>query len=410
MNLSLAFYIAKRYLFAKKTHHVINVITIVSLAGVMVGAMALVIVLSVFNGFEKLILSLFNAFHPDLEITLAEGKTFSVDTIPLEEIKKIPGVITYGEILEETGLLMYRDRQHIVKMRGVSESFVDVSGIDTLLTEGTYLLKDGDMDYFVLGQGVAYMLGANINDYLNPLHLYIPRRGRTISMHPAQAFHATTNYASGVFGIQSEFDLEYVLVPIRLARSLLNHPSGVSALALKLDPLVNHRDIQLEIQALLGSSFVVKNRFEQQEFFYKIMRSERWVIFLILTFIMVIAAFNVTGSLTMLVMEKSQDIKTLQSMGASRQLIKQIFLIEGLMISIGGAFIGIIIGGLVSWLQATYGLIAIQAEGSYIIDAYPVVIRFRDFALVAATVSCIGLLASLLPIGNIVSYSQKASQ
>ncbi len=409
MNLSLAFYIAKRYLFAKKTHNVINVITIVSLAGVMIGSMALVIVLSVFNGFEKLILSLFNAFHPDLEITLAEGKTFSIDTIPLEEIKKMPGVITYGEILEETGLLVYRDRQHIVKMRGVSESFVEVSGIDTLLTEGTYMLKDGETDYFVLGQGVAYMLGANINDYLNPLHLYIPRRGRTISMHPSQAFNATTNYASAVFGIQSEFDLEYVLVPIRLARSLLNHPSAVSSLALKLDPLANHRTIQLDIQELLGPSFTVKNRFEQQAFFYKIMRSERWIIFLILTFIMIIAAFNVTGSLTMLVMEKSQDIKTLQSMGASKQLIKQIFLLEGILISIGGAFIGILIGGLISWLQARFGLIAIQAEGSYIIDSYPVVVKFWDLVLVALTVFCIGLLASLLPVRNIVSYSQKLS-
>lgn len=409
MNLSLAFYIAKRYLFAKKTHNVINVITIVSVAGVMIGSMALVIVLSVFNGFEKLILSLFNAFHPDLEITLVEGKTFSVETLPLEDIKRMPGVITYGEILEETGLLVYRDRQHIVKMRGVSESFVEVSGIDTLLTEGTYMLKDGEIDYFVLGQGVAFMLGANINDYLNPLHLYIPRRGRTISMHPSQAFHATTNYASGVFGIQSEFDLEYVLVPIRLARSLLDHPSAVSSLALKLDPLANHRTIQSDIQDLLGPSFTVQNRFEQQAFFYKIMRSERWIIFLILTFIMIIAAFNVTGSLTMLVMEKSQDIKTLHSMGASKQLIKQIFLVEGILISIGGAFIGILIGGLIAWLQARFGLIAIQAEGSYIIDAYPVVIKFRDLILVALTVFCIGLLASLLPVRNIVSYSHKLS-
>lgn len=380
----------------------INIITIVSVFGVMVGAMALVIVLSVFNGFEKLIMSLFNAFNPDLEISLKEGKTFSLDAIPLEEIENTPGVVMYSEVLDETGLLMYRQRQHIIKMRGVSASFRDISGIDTMLLEGSYLLEEGDVDFFLLGQGVAYMLGVNLNDFMNPLHLYIPRRGRTVSMHPSQAFHATSNFASGVFGIQSEFDLEYVLVPIRLARSLLQYRDEVSSLAIKLDPAANHNLVQQDLEQLLGPAFVVKNRYQQQEFFYKIMRSEKWIIFLILTFILVIAAFNVIGSLTMLVIEKQRDVGVLRSMGASRQLIRRIFMIEGIMISLGGALAGILLGALIGWLQSSFGLITIQAEGTYIIDAYPVVMKSGDFVLVAVTVFCIGVLASVLPVRNII--------
>jgi len=402
VNLFFPFYIAKRYLFAKKSHNVINIITIVSVFGVMVGAMALVIVLSVFNGFEKLIMSLFNAFNPDLEISLKEGKTFSLDAIPLEEIENTPGVVMYSEVLDETGLLMYRQRQHIIKMRGVSASFRDISGIDTMLLEGSYLLEEGDVDFFLLGQGVAYMLGVNLNDFMNPLHLYIPRRGRTVSMHPSQAFHATSNFASGVFGIQSEFDLEYVLVPIRLARSLLQYRDEVSSLAIKLDPAANHNLVQQDLEQLLGPAFVVKNRYQQQEFFYKIMRSEKWIIFLILTFILVIAAFNVIGSLTMLVIEKQRDVGVLRSMGASRQLIRRIFMIEGIMISLGGALAGILLGALIGWLQSSFGLITIQAEGTYIIDAYPVVMKSGDFVLVAVTVFCIGVLASVLPVRNII--------
>jgi lipoprotein-releasing system permease protein len=405
--LHFPFYIARRYLFAKKSHHAINIITIVSAIGVMVGTMALVIVLSVFNGFEQLIMSLFNAFNPDLEITLAEGKTFTLDTIPLEEIQNTPGVIMYSEILEESGLLMYRDRQHLVKMRGVSDTFRDITGIDTLLTEGVYLLKEGHADYFLLGQGVAYMIGANINDLLNPVHLYIPKRGRTVSMHPSQAFNATSNYASGIFGLQSEFDLEYVLVPIRLARRMLDYQNEVSSLALKLNPTANHNMVQREIELLLGSGFIVKTRYQQQAFFYKIMRSEKWIIFLILAFIMIIAAFNVIGSLTMLVMEKQKDIRTLRSLGASRQLIQRIFLLEGVMISLGGAFAGIVVGAFVSWLQASFGLITIQAEGSYIIDTYPVIMKASDFVLVGLTVFCIGMLASFLPVKNMYILPEK---
>lgn len=395
------FYIAKRYLFAKKSHNVINIITLVSVVGVMVGAMALVVVLSVFNGFEKLILSLFNAFNPDIEISLVEGKTFSLEHFPAEELQDIPGVLLYSEVLDETALITYLDLQHLITMRGVSESFRGITGIDTLLVEGDFILEQGDFDYIVLGQGVSYFLGANINDMLNPLTLYIPKRGRTLSLQPMQAFNATSNFASGVFGIQSEFDLEYVIVPIRLARRILDYNDEVTSIAVHIDSQYSHQQVQNEIEQLLGNEYLVKTRFQQQEFLYKIMRSEKWAIFFILGFILVIAAFNVIGSLTMLVLEKRKDIQILHSLGASNKVIKKVFLLEGIMISLGGALAGIVLGAVVCWLQIQFGLISIQAEGSFIIDAYPVVMKLTDFMLVTITVFCIGLLASIIPVKNI---------
>jgi lipoprotein-releasing system permease protein len=395
------FFIARRYLFAKKSHNAINIITLVSVIGVAVGTMALVVVLSVFNGFERLILNLFNAFNPDMEIRLKEGKVFSIDEIPLEEIKNIPGLVLYSELLEETALLTYRDRQHLVTMRGVNDSFISITGIDTMLVAGEFILEQGDADFFVLGQGVEYVLGANINDFLNPINLYVPKRGRSTGLQPSQAFNASSNFASGVFGVQAEFDMEYILVPLRLARQLLEYDNEVTSVVIGLDASANAIRVQRQIQDMVGPGFEVRNRLQQQDFLYKVMRSEKWAIFLILTFILIIASFNVIGSLTMLVIEKTRDIRILHSMGASQKVIRRIFLVEGIMISLGGALAGIFLGGLISWLQMRFGIIAIQAEGSFIIDAYPVYVKALDFVLVSITVFGIGLLASVLPVRNI---------
>ncbi len=403
--MNFPFYIARRYLFAKKSQTAVNVLTLVAVVGVSFGTMALVVVLSVFNGFENIILSLFNAFNPDMEIRLVEGKSFHMDDFPAEEVQNIPGVLYLGEVYEETALLMYRDRQHIVKLRGVDENYRNITGLDTMLLEGEYKLQSGDFENLILGQGVAYVLGANINDYLNPLTIYVPRRGRISGVHPAQAFNASSNYAAGVFGVQAEFDTEYVIAPISLLRFLTEHDRQVTSVMLGVDPTANVRQVQREVAALVGDEFQVRNRLQQEEFLYKVMRSEKWAIFFILTFIVIIAAFNITGSLTMLVLEKIKDINILQSMGASLKTVRMIFLFEGIMISSGGALIGLFLGGLVSWLQTRFGLIRIQAEGTFIIDTYPVQIYLPDFILVFFTVAIIGFFASWLPARKINAFA-----
>ncbi len=403
--MNFPFYIARRYLFAKKSQTAVNVLTLVAVVGVSFGTMALVVVLSVFNGFENIILSLFNAFNPDMEIRLVDGKSFHMDDFPAEEVQNIPGVLYLGEVYEETALLMYRDRQHIVKLRGVDENYRNITGLDTMLLEGEYKLQSGDFENLILGQGVAYVLGANINDYLNPLTIYVPRRGRISGVHPAQAFNASSNYAAGVFGVQAEFDTEYVIAPISLLRFLTEHDRQVTSVMLGVDPTANVRQVQREVAALVGDEFQVRNRLQQEEFLYKVMRSEKWAIFFILTFIVIIAAFNITGSLTMLVLEKIKDINILQSMGASLKTVRMIFLFEGIMISSGGALIGLFLGGLVSWLQTRFGLIRIQAEGTFIIDTYPVQIYLPDFILVFFTVAIIGFFASWLPARKINAFA-----
>lgn len=402
--MNFPFYIAKRYLFAKKSQTAVNVLTFVALIGVGVGTMALVIILSVFNGFEKLILSLFNSFNPDMEIKLTEGKSFDATTFPIEEIKKIPGVLYIGEILEETALITYKDRQHIVTLRGVDSNYENITGIDTMLREGTFELTNGDQHNLVLGQGVAYMINANINDFLHPLNIYIPRRGQFSIMNPSQAFASSSNYAAGVFAVQAEFDMEYVLAPISLLRYLTEHQSQVTSLVLSVDPDFRLKQVQKQIEETLGPGYMVRNRLQQEEFLYKVMRSEKWAIFFILSFILVIAAFNITGSLTMLVLEKRKDIRILHSMGCNIKTIRKIFLYEGLLISMGGALSGIILGLIVSLIQIRFGLITIQAEGTFIIDAYPVHVNPFDFILVFFTVSSIGYLASLLPVRKINSF------
>ena len=401
------FFIARRYLFAKKSHNAINIITLVSVIGVAVGTKALVVVLSVFNGVVHLILSLINPFNPDMEIRLKEGKVFSVEDLPLEELRNIPGIALYSEMLEETALITYRDKQHLVTMRGVSDDYIKITGLDTMLVAGQLVLEDGDADYLILGQGVEYVLAANLNDFLNPLNLYVPRRGRSTGLQPSQAFNASSNYASGVFGIQSEFDMEYILVPIRLARRLLNYENQATSLVIGLEPGANTSRVQKELENLLGNDFQIRNRLQQQDFLYKVMRSEKWAIFLILSFILIIATFNVIGSLTMLIIEKQRDIRILHNMGAPQKPVRQIFLTEGVLITLGGALAGILFGGIISWLQMRFGIISIQAEGNFIIDAYPVHIKAIDFLLVAITVFGIGWLSSLLPVRNISLLLEK---
>jgi len=395
------FFIAYRYLLAKKSHQAINIITWISVAGVAIGTMALVIVLSVFNGFEQVISNLFNAFNPDLVIRQKNEQVFSLDELPLDQIRNIPGIAIYSEVLEESALITHQGRKHLVTMRGVDANYAEVTGIDTMLVEGDFMMESGSNDFLVLGEGVEHVLAANIHNFMDPFHLYVPRRGRTPGLHPSQAFNASTHFASGVFRVHAEADMEFVLVPLRLARKMLNFDDEVNMIVIGLRQDANPQTVQSRLAEVVGPDFRVLNRFQQQEFLYRIMRTEKWAIFFILTFILIIASFNVIGSLTMLVIEKSRDIRVLHNLGASQKLIRRIFLIQGILISLGGAFAGIFIGTLISWIQMQFGVITLQAEGTFIIDAYPVLIKASDLLKIALTVFGIGLIASLLPLRNI---------
>jgi lipoprotein-releasing system permease protein len=395
--MNLPFYIARRYLLAKKSQNAINIISGISIAGVAVGTLALIVVLSVFNGFDSIIKSLYNSFDPEIKISLAEGKTFDPGVYGFNEIRKHPSVAAYAEVLEENALLRYGDRQHIATVKGVDEQFDKVTGIDSMIVDGEYLLWEGSRPKAVVGIGVAYHLAIGLN-FLNPINIYVIKRRGNISINPEQAINRKFIFPSGMFSIEQEINSRYLLVPLSFARDLLQYTNEVSAIELRLYPGIDEEITKKEIQEILGDEFTVKNRNEQNELFYRIMKSEKWAIFFILTFILIIASFNIIGSLTMLILDKKADIDTLDSLGASLPLIKRIFLMEGWMISITGAVIGLILGSLVSWLQQELGIIKLSGSGSFIIDAYPVVYQFADVIKVFFTVIGIGLLAAWLPV------------
>lgn len=399
--MNFPFYIAKRYLFAKKSHNAINLISGISVLGVAVGTMALIVVLSVFNGFDNLIRSLFNSFSPDLQITIVEGKTFDPGSEKFNKIRNLEGVVDFAEVLEDKALLRYNKKQTIATVKGVSDNFEEITGVDSMIVAGDFLLKGKDEDYTIIGQGIAYFLNVNMNvnsNYQFPIATYVPRRTRQATMNPEQAINKKYIFPSGIFSIEQNYDSKYIIVPLNFARELFEYSNEVSAIEVKLTNGANTKKIQNKIKNILGAEFDIKNRYEQNELFYKTMQSEKYVIFLILVFILVVASFNVIGSLTMLILEKKFDISTLRSLGTDLSVIKKVFLYEGCLISIIGAVIGLITGLFICWLQIKYKLIKLQGSGTFIIDAYPVSIEIYDIIVVLFVVFFIGLIAAWYPI------------
>lgn len=393
-------YIARRYLFAKKSQNAINIISGISMLGVGVGTMALVVILSVFNGFDEVVKSLFNSFDPDIRITATQGKVFTPDE-RFREIREMDGVQYFSEVLEENALLKYDERQHIATIKGVDGSFINVTGIDSMVYDGEMILKDKNRSYAIVGQGVAYNLQIGLN-FINPLFVYMPKRvGRINLANPDDAFRRQYIFPKAIFAIEQDYDSKYVIVPIEFMRDLLEYTTEVSAIEIKLDPAFDATATQDRIEEILGDAFRVQNRMQQNEVFYKVMRSEKWAIFLILTFILVIASFNIIGSLSMLIIDKKNDIRSLRNMGATKQLISRIFLLEGWLISITGSIIGIVLGTLISWLQDRFELLKLSGSGTFVIDAYPVDVHMGDVLLVWITVLFIGFLAALYPVRQI---------
>jgi len=395
--LKLSIYIAKRYLFAKKSRNAINVISSVSVAGVMVGTMALIIILSVFNGLETLVRSIFNTFDPDLKITAAEGKTFVPDPARLSLLSDVDGVACYSLCLEENVLLKYDDRQYVAAIKGVDDNYSLVTGIDSSMWDGSFTLTgENGRPYAVPGVGIANFLGLNIN-FVSPLFIYVPKVSGGTDLNAEDAFIRKFIFASGIYQVEQEYDSRYVFIPLGFARELLENENGISSLELKFENGADESSVQKNVTRIFGNGFVVQNKFEQQELFYKVMRSERLAIFFILTFILIIASFNIIGSLTMLIIEKERDIEILKSLGADNNLIRKIFIFEGWLISIIGALAGLILGFVICWIQQKYGLVRLHSD-SLIMDAYPVVMKVKDFIIVPVTVLLIGFWAAWYPV------------
>jgi len=397
-GLSFSFRIAKRYLFSKKSHNAINIISGISAAGVGVGAMALVCVLSVFNGFELLISDMFSAFDPDLKITLTHGKTFDVNSPELTKVKQLKTVAYFTEVVEENALLRFKEKQMPATIKGVSNDFEKMTRIDSIMYDGTFILNDGAFERAVPGVGVASILGLGAH-FIDPLYIYAPKRTSKINLlRPENSFNQKGTFVSGIFSVkQLQYDDHYVIVSIKLARELFDYENTkVTSAELKLAKGVDHEKVQNQIKALLGKQYQVKNRYEQQESFFKIMKIEKWFTYLILCFILLIASFNIIGSLSMLIIDKKNDIETLRSLGANNQLIKRIFLFEGWLISIVGAISGIGLGTLLCLLQQHFGILKLGT--GYVVDAYPVVTNVTDLALVFVTVLAMGFLAAYYPV------------
>ncbi len=360
--------------------------------GVLIGSAALIIVLSVFNGFEKVILSMYSNFSPEIRIEPRLGKTFDPNTAYFNSLHKDSRVFSYTEVLLEKALIKYNDKTFICNMQGVSDEFLRNKRLDSTIQSGSFTLTSNGRPYAVIGATIQTSLSININDALAYMEIFSPRRNAAISINPADEFEQKVIYPSGVFSIQQDFD-NIMVVPIGFARQMLEQPVNVSSIDINYKSGTGVQSIQQDIIDKIGKDFTVKNRTQQNTELYKTLNYERWAIFMILTFVLIIAAFNIIGSLTMLVIDKKKDIAVLISLGANKQIIQRIFFYEGMMISIVGCIIGVLLGFVFCILQQHYGLISMDGQVT-ILHAYPVDMKVVDFILVFFTVGVISVIAA----------------
>ncbi len=394
--MNLPFHIARRYLISKKSHNAINIISMVSVCGVMVVTIALVCVLSVMNGFSGLIASLFSDFDPQLKIIPKTGKVFTPSAQVMEQLNALPEVSVVSHVLQENALIRYSGRQVVGVLKGVDEHYSQQINIEKTLIDGEFKLKEDVVDYATPGIGLAYYLGIKPG-FIAPLEIYVPRRNEKVNMsNPASSFNVGYAYTTAVFSINQQiYDDNYLITSLELARSLFNYEDEVSALEIKLNDQIDFASAKRKIERIAGNDFFVQDREQQQAASFKMMSIEKWMIFLILCFILIIALFNVVGSLAMLMIEKKNDVRTLRNLGADNKLIRRIFLFEGWMISGVGGMVGLIIGVTLCLLQQEFGLIKFGGgSGAFIIDAYPVLVQFGDVAIVFVTVLSIGFIAA----------------
>ena len=400
--MNFPFYIARRYLFSKKSTHAINVISGISVVGVAVATMALVVTLSVFNGFHDLVASFFTQMDPQLKITPVKGKTAPADDPILTKIRHLPAVEVATECLEEQALAVYGDRQQMVIVKGVEDNFNQLTHIQEILEgDGDFELHAADLSYGIPGLGVAYQLGLGYT-YEHPLRIYAPRREGQLNMaNPTEGFVVDDLYSPGVVFCmkQGKYDKNYILTSIAFTRHLFDLDGRLSSLELRLKPGSDFERVKTQMDEIAAGKFYVQDRYEQQDDTFRIMKVEKLIAYVFLTFILMIACFNIIGSLSMLIIDKKEDVVTLRNLGATDHQITRIFLFEGRMISAVGAILGVLIGLLLCWLQQQYGIVRLgSSEGSFVVDAYPVSVHPWDIVLIVFTVMAVGFLSVWYPV------------
>ena len=395
--MNFPFFIAKRYFSKKRSNNFVHIISWASLVGVSIGTAALILVLSVFNGFEDLILKMYNSFDPHLKITSLEGKVFDQKNIEINT----SDIAEKTYVLEEKVLLKYQEKEFIAIVKGVSSSYKNLTNFDSLLIDGFYIDSYENNNVAVIGRGVAYHLSIVIGSMFEQLQVFAPNRSAKTLLNPQKAFKKASILPVGIFGVQSEIDEQYIITPIVFIQNLADRDGKISAIEIKLKNPDKILKVQEQLKEQLGDKFIVKNRLEQQDFLYKILNAEKLAVFLILTFIMIIAAFNIVGSLSMLILDKKQDIKILKSLGANVSEIRSIFFYRSMLNIIAGIFVGLAIGLLLVLLQQNFGFIS-MGNGSFIVNSYPVLVKLTDVFLAIITVLVIGLIASWFP-ANILS-------
>ena len=402
--MNFPFYIARRYLFSKKSHHAINVISGVSVCGIALATLALVCTLSVFNGFQDLVTTMFTAFDPQLKIIAANGKVFNAQDQRIQSLKEMPEVAVFSESLEDNAMVQYKGRQKMVVIKGVEDNFSQLTAIDSILYgRGDLKLHDEVVDYAIPGVELVSSLGTGIR-FLNPLEVYAPIRGSKINVaNPSSSFQSSYLHSSGlIFAVnQQKYDSSYILTSLSFVRNLFQYTTEVSSVELKLNENVDVSDVKTKIRNLLGSDFLVQDRYEQQADTYRIMEVEKLISYVFLSFILLIACFNVIGSLSMLIIDKREDVMILRNLGATDLVISKIFLFEGWMISFLGALVGVGLGILLCLIQQEFGVISLgsgTSAGAFVVDAYPVSIHVVDIFLVLLTVLIIGFLSVFYPV------------
>ena len=404
--MNFPFFIARRYVFSKKSTNAINVISAISVVGVAVGTMALVIVLSVFNGFHDLVASFFTNFDPQIELVPTQGKTAPADDPLLDKIRKMPQVSVHTDVLEDQGLAVYGDRQQMVTVMGVDDNFTQLTNIsDILYGDGEFTLQAANLFYAIPGIRLAQDmgLGARFDGYLK---LYAPvRRGQITDLEdPSDGFVVDSLISPGVvFAVnQAKYDRDHIICSIGFARRLFDQDGMLSSLQIRLKPGSDLAAVKNQMREIVGSKYRVLDRFEQQSDTFNIMQIEKVLAYVFLTFILMVACFNIISSLSMLIIDKKADAATLRNLGATDRQIRSIFLFEGRIISAIGAVVGILLGLLLCWLQQEFGLVHMgDSAGSFVVNAYPVSVHYDDVAIVFVTVLLIGWGAAWIPTRNL---------